>query len=315
MQRHVHRLVAKAFIKNSDPRAKTIVDHINGIKTDNQVVNLRWVTPGENANHIVTPAKRIGNRGRPVVRLTLEGIFTGSVYETAVAAAKETGATRASIAKCCQGGKKTTGGWRWMYEDEYRKSVGLLKDDPDELWTTVIAKGKEYTISSKGRIRGGRDAVARLGILSNGYYRTTKDGGGIAVHILVAMAFPETCPKPADVDNLLVNHKDGDPTNNAASNLEWVTPSENILHARRVGPKKLPDRPVRRIKRGGETIEYASAAEAAYLITGSRASGLSSHIHMVCRGETCTALGSRWEYVPVHDHIPDDDPIWAELGL
>lgn len=41
-------------------------------------------------------------------------------------------------------------------------------------------------------------------------------------------------------EGLEINHKDGDPTNNHPSNLELVTPRENMLHSYRVLGRKLP---------------------------------------------------------------------------
>ena len=46
----IHRLIAEHFIENPDNLP--CVDHINGIRTDNRIENLRWVTNHQNLmNH------------------------------------------------------------------------------------------------------------------------------------------------------------------------------------------------------------------------------------------------------------------------
>lgn len=68
---------------------------------------------------------------------------------------------------------------------------------------------------------------------SSGYYGVCVDGKNYRIHRLVAEAFVDN-----PYNKSIVNHKDGNRANNSASNLEWVTPSENIQHAYNIGAYK-----------------------------------------------------------------------------
>lgn len=103
-----------------------------------------------------------------------------------------------------------------------------------EIWKT-IDRLPGYEVSSIGNIRSSKGKNQRMlkqATASSGYKLVCLFANGKRitsyVHRLVAEAFIPT--EKISIESGLVNHKDRDRTNNAVTNLEWVSPVENTFH-------------------------------------------------------------------------------------
>lgn len=106
-----------------------------------------------------------------------------------------------------------------------------------EIWLS-IKDFPDYEISNEGRVRhvrfnrlltiGRNSEYPIIGLHKNGkrYWK--------AIHRLVAETFYDV-DQP---DGVEVNHSDGNKQNTHISNFEWITKSENVKHAYRIGLKQ-----------------------------------------------------------------------------
>jgi len=99
-----------------------------------------------------------------------------------------------------------------------------------ENWKPIKGYENNYEISDLGNVRNKKTKQLLIGDKNNAGYRRVTLYSPVKkryfIHRLVAYHF---CKGYSP--DLIVNHRDGNKTNNAAINLEWVTRSENDLHA------------------------------------------------------------------------------------
>lgn len=182
--------------------------------------------------------------------------------------------------------------------------------DDTEIWKPVVGYEGLYEVSDHGRVRsldrsahiacrwGGtatrliRGRVMRATDNGRGYLMVHLSTNGYRdprlVHRLVAEAFV-----PVAEERQFVNHRDGDKTNNTASNLEWCTRAENMAHAHSNGltdPYAVPVIGV--CLRTGLETRYERQIDAEIELSGTGRP--SSAVHHCLVGKKKTAYGRAW---------------------
>lgn len=106
----VHRLVAQAFIPNPD--CKPQIDHVNTIKTDNRVENLRWATQEENNRNPITLGKYVKSHLNPIVQMDSKGFFK-NLYRSCANAEKLNCFGDATVCRWVKGINSPKNGDQW----------------------------------------------------------------------------------------------------------------------------------------------------------------------------------------------------------
>ena len=228
----VHRLVARAFLGPPPSEAAWQVNHIDGNRSNNRKDNLEWVSQSENNRHSYATNPSRGNggskRARPVMIRPL-GSCNWTRFSSIKLAAEALSQPYKTVQKRCHKNSQVDG-------YEYKLATFQQVELPGEEWRPMIdpRSGRRVSgrmVSSQGRIKSRAGRISLGSSREDGYLFTILRLGSKPryelVHRLVAASFLGLPPSP---EHSQINHKDGNKSNNAVENLEYVTPAENNAH-------------------------------------------------------------------------------------
>jgi hypothetical protein len=119
-----HRIVADVFVENDNPKLKTIVNHIDGNKYNNNISNLEWVTYSENQKHAYKNGlnswnETKGKKPKGVIQLEKDTGKEIARYKSIGEALRAINAPQShtSLVNCCNKKKhyNTFHGYKWEW--------------------------------------------------------------------------------------------------------------------------------------------------------------------------------------------------------
>lgn len=220
-----HRIIAQTFIEN--PINKPTINHKDKNKQNNHISNLEWASHNEQSIHKnnIIPLPPVTKTTKKII------MFNDNIEETIFNSLKD----------CC----------KYIYENNLcdkderyihnqiftaiQENIQMFnyfwKYNNDNINNEIWKDYNDIKISNFGRIKDKFGYIRTPKINNKNKYITLRfNDKTYRLHRLVAELFINNPDNKS-----VVNHIDGNKHNNASINLEWVTSSENQLHAYKLG--------------------------------------------------------------------------------
>ena len=216
----VHRLVALTFLPK--PEGKDIVNHKNSNKLDNRLENLEWVTQKENT---AAHGKQIYHP-KKVIQYDMDDNLIAT-FESLIDAGNAIGFTPSAISKAVLGINSSAGGFKWKYAE----ATNTLNIDLSQ-GKKIVGFEKYYVLPCGNIYNSIRKTYIKPIKNESGYCYVSLCNNGIKKNMYIQRIVATHFILSNDINKTQVNHKNKVRHDNRIENLEWVTPSENVQHAR-----------------------------------------------------------------------------------
>jgi hypothetical protein len=287
---YVYQIMGIVFL-GPKPSPQHTIDHLDRKHWNDVLENLAWATKSEQATNQHKPKFHL--KSKPVTAVcpktgqeiasfsTIQKFFEcPRMNPNAIPYNKN---NAAYIRNGCKLGYMAHG-YRWKY---------AMNSLPNEIWRDLkLTNEITIQVSNKGRVINLKGAIGNGTLTSQGYKTVSIGRKRRSIHRLVMATFY------GEDKTRVVNHIDGDKTNNKLENLEYLTVQENNIHAVETGLRQIylnghKSKRVQQLdlKSGQVIAEFASGAEA-----GRSVKVHGNGITGVCNGVGKTSAGFGWRW-------------------